>query len=67
MNIQRINFTLTEVDLMVPAGEEPPIEDSVELNVANTQNAPIFNLAGQQVSKTVKGVYIQNGRKFVVK
>ena len=52
---------------MVPAGEEPPIEDSVELNVANTQNAPIFNLAGQQVSKTVKGVYIQNGRKFVVK
>jgi hypothetical protein len=30
-------------------------------------NAPIYNIAGQQVSKAVKGVYIQNGKKYMVK
>lgn len=30
-------------------------------------NAPVYNMAGQRVSKAVKGVYIQNGKKFVVK
>lgn len=44
------------------------VETSInEVQVAKTQNAAIFNLAGQQVSKAVKGVYIQNGKKFVVK
>lgn len=37
-------------------------------NVNNTtQDAPIFNLAGQQVKKTTRGVYVQNGKKFIVK
>ena len=30
-------------------------------------NGAIYNLAGQQVEKATKGIYIQNGRKFVVK
>lgn len=30
-------------------------------------NAPIYNLAGQRVSKTYKGVVIQNGRKYLQK
>ena len=30
-------------------------------------NAPIYNLAGQQVNKTFKGVVIQNGKKFIQK
>lgn len=30
-------------------------------------NAPIYNLAGQKVTKSYKGVVIQNGRKFVQK
>ncbi|MBQ7421294.1 MAG: hypothetical protein IJV27_04040 [Prevotella sp.] len=30
-------------------------------------NAPIFNLAGQQVNKAYKGVVIQNGTKFIQK
>ena len=37
------------------------------VQAAKTQSAAIFNLAGQQVSKAVKGIYIQNGKKFVVK
>lgn len=28
-------------------------------------NAPIYNLAGQRVSKATKGLYIQNGKKYV--
>ena len=35
-------------------------------NAAN-ENAPIYNLAGQRVNKTAKGILIQNGKKFVNK
>lgn len=30
-------------------------------------NAPIFDLSGRRVAKTTKGLYIQNGKKFIVK
>ena len=30
-------------------------------------NAPVYNLAGQRVSKSYKGVVVQNGRKFILK
>ncbi|WP_455261320.1 hypothetical protein [Prevotella jejuni] len=36
---------------------------TIEVN----ENAPIYNLAGQRVSKDYKGVVIQNGKKFVRK
>lgn len=39
------------------------ISDVKALKKADT----MFNLAGQRVEKAVKGLYIQNGRKFVVK
>lgn len=35
--------------------------------IVNMNNAQIFNLAGQRVEKVTKGIYIQNGKKFVVK
>ncbi len=31
------------------------------------QNAPVYTLSGQQVKNLTKGLYIQGGRKFVVK
>ena len=34
---------------------------------ADDVNAPIYNVAGQRVSKAQKGVYIQNGKKVAVK
>lgn len=37
------------------------------IEAADSENAPIYNLAGQKVSKAVKGVYIQNGKKYMVK
>jgi len=39
-----------------------------ELTAAKTNaNAPVYNLAGQRVSKDAKGILIQNGRKFIRK
>jgi len=34
---------------------------------ADDSNAPIYNVAGQRVSKAQKGVFIQNGKKVAVK
>lgn len=39
---------------------------TVKTQTANT-NAPIYNLAGQKVNNSYKGIAIQNGKKFVVK
>ncbi len=32
---------------------------------ADDPNAPVYNLAGQRVSKDTKGILIQNGKKFI--
>lgn len=32
---------------------------------ANNSNAPIFDLSGRRVAKATKGVFIQNGKKYV--
>jgi hypothetical protein len=34
---------------------------------ADDNNAPIYNVAGQRVSKAQKGIFIQNGKKVAVK
>lgn len=31
------------------------------------ENAPVYNLAGQRVNKSTKGILIQNGKKFINK
>ena len=59
------------------SGEFTKLETSFKLNVgegtgihsinADDVNAPIYNVAGQRVSKAQKGVYIQNGKKVAVK
>lgn len=45
-------------------GTSTGISSAVVAPKANP-NAPIYNLAGQKVSKSYKGVVIQNGKKFV--
>ena len=45
---------------ILPSGVAP-------VTVIEKSNAPIYNLAGQRVANAVKGVYIQNGKKFIVK
>ena len=40
---------------------------AVQVIKAVTGNEDVFNLAGQKVNKAQKGVFISNGRKFIVK
>ena len=40
---------------------------NTEMTKKADKDAPIYNMAGQRVSKTYKGVVIQNGKKFVNK
>jgi hypothetical protein len=37
------------------------------LNNGVAANAPIYDLSGRRVNAAVKGIYIQNGKKFIVK
>jgi hypothetical protein len=55
---QTYAFTVT-IEGTVPVGIQ-------EVEAANA-NAPIYNLGGQRVEKTAKGLYIKNGKKVVVK
>lgn len=34
-------------------------------NAVADKDAPVYNLAGQRVNKTAKGILIQNGKKFI--
>lgn len=45
-------------------GGSTGINDINVAPVAN-DNAPVYNLAGQRVSKDAKGILIQNGKKFI--
>lgn len=38
-----------------------------EIQAEKAQSTAIFNLAGQQVSKAQRGIYIQNGKKYIAK
>lgn len=54
------------VEIAVTAMEST--SSSIEnINAEIANDAPIFNIAGQRVKKAVKGIYIQNGKKFIVK
>ena len=42
-------------------------EDGISSLDAATEGAVIYDLSGRRVSKTVKGLYIVNGKKVAVK
>lgn len=52
-----------EIKVNLQVGEGTGING---INAADS-NAPIYNVAGQRVSKAQKGVFIQNGKKVAVK
>ena len=61
------NFELYYLGKTTPTGIEG-IEASESTDVArNNTSVAVYNLAGQRVSKAVKGLYIMNGKKVVVK
>ena len=48
-------------------GGDPAGVETIKTNNAWNANAPMYNLSGQKVDKSYKGIVIQNGRKFVNK
>lgn len=74
--------TLNNGDTATVTGIVLPFNDTVEIGIITlestssgienisadtTNDGPIYNVAGQRVEKAVKGIYIQNGKKFIVK
>ena len=51
---------------LVNANETTGVE-SIDNSQFAIDNAPVYNLQGQRVNKAQKGVFIQNGKKMVVK
>ena len=49
--------------------EDEPVIDGIQEVRSSVQNdnAPYYNLNGQRVEKTTKGILIQNGKKFIQK
>jgi len=62
----RTSVTIYEVVGFSGEGYVPATGIS-EIQAEKAQSAAIFNLAGQQVSKAQKGIYIQNGKKYIAK
>lgn len=67
------NIKLSKIDLglpdntmyeaVIPVGVGKPT--GITTATADDANAPIYNVAGQIVSKAQKGIYIQNGKKVL--
>lgn len=49
------------------AGGDPSGVETIKVEKVWNADAPMYNLSGQQVDKSYKGLVIQNGRKFVNK
>ena len=62
--VNSLNFYAFE---FIPAEEIVDSIKAVEVNRAFDENAPAYNLAGQRVDKSYRGVVIQKGRKFILK
>lgn len=55
------NYQITIISIDTTTGIDNLNAENKTLN----ENAPMYNLAGQRVDKTYKGVVIQNGKKFI--
>ena len=69
-DIEATKIVVTKVYLTSKTVEELTTGTNISSAVVASKvnaNAPIYNLAGQKVSKSYKGVVIQNGKKFVQK
>jgi len=52
--------------LKIERGDEPIVEDPTSISSVNVQNNGVaYNLAGQQVKDSYKGIIIRNGKKVL--
>ena len=64
--LYRVSDAIGRIDVYSPVGSDTGIEAIQTVKAA--ENAPIYNLNGVRVANAAqKGIYIQNGKKFVVK
>lgn len=66
-DIAETTIVVTKVYLTSKTTDQVVTGISRVVTPAASAAAPIYNLAGQRVSKTYKGVVIQNGRKYLQK
>ncbi len=59
-------YELNKNNVLISKNGETTNISKVAVDAA-TENAPVYNLAGQRVGKNAKGVLIKNGKKYVVK
>lgn len=59
--------TTNSSKLNISFGDETTGINKITSEDAQSMNAPMYNLAGQRVSKSFKGIVIQNGKKFINK
>ena len=48
-------------------GQATGISELSHEMVTTDRNAPIFDLQGRRISKPAKGLYIQNGKKYIIR
>ena len=67
--LYRIDTAISRVTVLTPKGGSTGIETINYNKVVSDQNAPIYNLNGVQVNPNAlqKGIYIKQGKKFVVR
>jgi len=64
--LYRIDTALTRIDIF--KSKNPTGIETLPYNqIVSDHNAPIYNLNGVQVTTLKKGIYIKQGKKFVVK
>ena len=67
--LYRIDTAISRVSVLTPKADPSGIETLNYNKVVSDQNAPVYNLNGVQVNPNAlqKGIYIKQGKKFVVK
>ena len=64
-SLYRIDTAIARIDVFKSTGESGIQE--VGKAIVSDANAPIYNLNGERVSTLKKGVYVKQGKKFIVK
>ena len=67
-----VTFTAAGVVVEAVGGAEPEAVEAdfdasgiASVKIGQNTNAPIYNLAGQEVNKSAKGLLIKNGKKYI--
>lgn len=64
-SLYRIDTAIARIDVFKSTGESGIQE--IGKAIVSDANAPIYNLNGERVSVLKKGVYVKQGKKFIVK